>query len=173
MGTAERELKASNQQALKKAKEKLRSLEGSSDASSSEVAALKKQLKDTERKFSSQLASKEEEIQRVSRRNEVLSEAVSRLTQMNSVGGTPSAANGEGGYGFTNKGGYMSYDQHQQSMETSSSRLPSGSEYYESQRLSPISGGSAHAQQVVCEMRKLAHPVVFSTDCRLWTASCC
>jgi hypothetical protein len=33
---------------------------------------------------------------------------------------------------------------------------------------------TAHsAQQVVCEMRKLAHPVVFSTDCRLWTASCC
>ena len=112
--SAERELKISSQQALKKAKEKLRHVEGSSESVSNEAETLRKQLKDTERRCSSQLAAKEEEIQRVTRRNEVLSEAVSRLTQMSSSGGTPAAGNGEGSYGFTRGAGYPSiYDQHQ------------------------------------------------------------
>lgn len=139
--SAERELKTSTQQALKKAKEKLRLSESSSESAVNEASSLKKQIKDVERRYASQIASKEEEIQRVSRRNEVLSEAVSRLTHMNSAGGTPSA-NGEASYGFVNRGGgvyAMSYDQHQQTLESSHAR--GGSDYHDSQRLSPIQGG--------------------------------
>ena len=117
--SAERELKVSTDQALKLVKEKLHSMEGSSESASNEMESLKQQLKDTERRFTAQLATKDQEIQRVTRRNEVLSEAVSRLTHMSSSGGTPSG-NGEVGYGFNacSAGHMVSYDYHHQARET-------------------------------------------------------
>jgi len=94
-------------------------LEGSSDSLRNEVAMLKKQLKESDRKLSVQIAAKDEEIQRVTRRNEVLSEAVTRLTQMGSAG-TP-VGDGVGyGFGTNSRGGtagFISYEALQQQQQ--------------------------------------------------------
>jgi hypothetical protein len=138
----ERDFRSKAQLNLKRGEEKLRALEGSSESLRGEVAMLKKQVKEMERKFNTQLAAKDEEIQRVTRRNEVLSEAVTRMTQM---GGTPVQTQGlgAGSYAFPSKGGddisssyAISYDQHQLDLErqdhsTSASRYnPSSSSAY-------------------------------------------
>lgn len=49
-----------------------------------EIFTLKRQISENDKKVSYQVQQKVDEIQRVTRRNEVLSEAVTRLTQMNS-----------------------------------------------------------------------------------------
>jgi hypothetical protein len=82
----EREVKTKNNLNLKKMEEKTRVLEASEESLRSELGLMKKQMKESERKAASQLNVKEEEIQRITRRNEVLSEAMTRMTQGN---GTP------------------------------------------------------------------------------------
>ena len=58
----------------------------------SEILTLKRQISENDKKVGSQLQQKLDEIQRVTRRNEVLSEAVTRLTQMNSSDGSQNNA---------------------------------------------------------------------------------
>ena len=55
----------------------------STEALESEIFSLKRQICENDKKVAYQVQQKTDEIQRVTRRNEVLSEAVTRLTQMN------------------------------------------------------------------------------------------
>lgn len=50
-----------------------------------ELASTKKQYRDNDRKLNAIIQNKDDELQRLMRRNEVLSEAVTRLTQMNTT----------------------------------------------------------------------------------------
>jgi hypothetical protein len=111
----EKELKNKLISTLKKAEEKARNSELTIETQREEIGILKRQLKENERKMMSQINMKDEEIQRLTRRNEVLSEAVARMTQVSS--GTPGGGAGGGGqvltggedYGFQNTNKVSSY----------------------------------------------------------------
>ena len=82
--TQEREGKASLLLKYRKLEEELTYQQNAFDSANQEGSQFKKQLRDLERKAAASLNAKDAEIQRLTRRGEVLSEAVNRL----SVGGT-------------------------------------------------------------------------------------
>jgi hypothetical protein len=93
---------------------------------------MKKQLKENERKYSSQLNVKEEEIQRITRRNEVLSEAMTRMTQSGSTptyssASTAAVGSGSGSGSASSNGGALSYEQYSRQQQSSSSHYPHSS----------------------------------------------
>ena len=81
----EKEERRKAESRLQVAEEKLSQQSLVSEGLESEVFSLKRQLSESEKRMSYQLQQKSDEIQRVTRRNEVLSEAVTRLTQMGSA----------------------------------------------------------------------------------------
>lgn len=99
MTTIEQQL-AREREARFAAMQRIRTLEDEASGSSSQIdnlteenGALKKQLRDHERKLNLALAAKDVELQRLTRRNEVLGEAVTRLTS------TQNSSISSGGFG--------------------------------------------------------------------------
>lgn len=82
----EKEQKDRYQTKWKRLEDELTECKENLQTASAEVNNMKKTQRENERKYTANIASKEEEIQRITRRNEVLSEAVSRLTSLNSAG---------------------------------------------------------------------------------------
>ncbi len=81
--TREREARFAAMQKIRTLEDELNSLNGQLEALKEENVTIKKQNRDHERKLALALQSKDAELLRLTRRNEVLGEAVTRLTTQN------------------------------------------------------------------------------------------